>query len=78
MNPNAKSFVPLQTPVRPTSPVSDGSFYYPPNVAPVSHMQGMPVGIGVSFYMTMAVGIRVLFCSVFYIGDNQAGWGQVG
>ncbi|PWA97509.1 lsmAD domain, Ataxin 2, SM domain protein [Artemisia annua] len=38
-NPNAKSFVPLQTPVRPASPASDGSYYYPPNAAPVSHMQ---------------------------------------
>lgn len=38
-NPNAKSFVPLPTPVRPAAPVSDGSYYYPPNVAPVSHMQ---------------------------------------
>ncbi|GJS92219.1 gypsy type transposase [Tanacetum coccineum] len=38
-NPKAKSFVPLQTPVRPASPDSDGSYYYPPNVAPVSHMQ---------------------------------------
>ncbi|XP_024969318.1 polyadenylate-binding protein-interacting protein 3-like isoform X2 [Cynara cardunculus var. scolymus] len=46
LNPNAKSFVPLQTPLRPASPVSDGSFYYPTNVAPVSHMQGVPVGIG--------------------------------
>ncbi|KAI3727346.1 hypothetical protein L1987_67159 [Smallanthus sonchifolius] len=45
LNPNAKSFVPLQTPLRPPSPVSDGSFYYP-NVAPVSHMQGLAVGIG--------------------------------
>ncbi|KVI05866.1 LsmAD domain-containing protein [Cynara cardunculus var. scolymus] len=47
LNPNAKSFVPLQTPLRPASPVSDGSFYYPTNVAPVSHMQGVPVGIGI-------------------------------
>ena len=35
-------------PVRPQSPVSDGSFYFPPNVSAVPHMPGMPVGIGVS------------------------------
>ncbi|KAJ9568546.1 hypothetical protein OSB04_004512, partial [Centaurea solstitialis] len=44
LNPNAKSFVPL--PLRSASPVSDGSFYYPTNVAPVSHMPGVPVSIG--------------------------------
>lgn len=46
LNPNAKSFVPSQAPFRASSPVSDGSFYYPANVAPVPHMHGMPVGIG--------------------------------
>ncbi|KAK2995827.1 hypothetical protein RJ640_006166 [Escallonia rubra] len=46
LNPNAKSFTPTQTPLRPASPVSDGSFYYPTNVATVSHMHGMPVGVG--------------------------------
>lgn len=46
LNPNAKSFVPSPAPVRAPSPVSDGSFYYPANVAPVPHMHGMPVGIG--------------------------------
>ncbi|KAI3759779.1 hypothetical protein L6452_07831 [Arctium lappa] len=52
LNPNAKSFVPLQTPLRPASPVSDGSFYYPANVAPVSHMQGVPGGIGMGTSFT--------------------------
>ncbi|KVH92974.1 Ataxin-2, C-terminal [Cynara cardunculus var. scolymus] len=47
LNPNAKSFVPSPAPIRAASPVSDGSFYYPANVAPVPHMHGMPVGIGV-------------------------------
>ncbi|KAL4625516.1 hypothetical protein ACB092_05G032100 [Castanea dentata] len=47
LNPNAKSFIPSQIPVRPQSPVSDGSFYYPPNVSAVPHMPGMPVGIGI-------------------------------
>ncbi|KAK3024479.1 hypothetical protein RJ639_043796 [Escallonia herrerae] len=47
LNPNAKSFTPTQTPLRPASPVSDGSFYYPTNVATVSHMHGMPVGVGI-------------------------------
>ncbi|KAK9281572.1 hypothetical protein L1049_004475 [Liquidambar formosana] len=46
LNPNAKSFIPSQAPVRPLSPVSDGSFYYPTNVSPVPHMHGMHVGIG--------------------------------
>ncbi|KAK9923700.1 hypothetical protein M0R45_032105 [Rubus argutus] len=46
-NPHAKSFVPSQAPVRPPSPVSDGSFYYPTNMPAVPHMPGMPVGIGV-------------------------------
>lgn len=48
LNPNAKSFVPTQMPVRPRSPVSDGSFYFPPNVSAVPHMPGMQMGIGVS------------------------------
>ncbi|KAD6794719.1 hypothetical protein E3N88_05615 [Mikania micrantha] len=46
LNPNAKSFVPSSAPLRAASPVSDASFYYPANVAPASHMHGMPVGIG--------------------------------
>ncbi|XAR49903.1 hypothetical protein NMG60_11004083 [Bertholletia excelsa] len=46
LNPNAKSFIPSQTPLRPTSPVSDGPFYFPPNVAALPHMHGMPVGVG--------------------------------
>ncbi|KAB2613049.1 polyadenylate-binding protein-interacting protein 3-like [Pyrus ussuriensis x Pyrus communis] len=47
LNPHAKSFVPSQAPVRPPSPVPDGSFYYPTNAPAVPHMPGMPVGIGV-------------------------------
>ncbi|XP_016478042.2 polyadenylate-binding protein-interacting protein 4-like [Nicotiana tabacum] len=46
-NPNAKSFVPSQTTLRPASPVSDNSFYYPAGVAAMPHMHGMSVGIGV-------------------------------
>ncbi|KAK6153574.1 hypothetical protein DH2020_013213 [Rehmannia glutinosa] len=46
LNPNAKSFIPSQTPLRPSSPVSDSPFYYPANVASVTQMHGMPVGIG--------------------------------
>ncbi|KAM7254611.1 hypothetical protein ACFE04_003991 [Oxalis oulophora] len=46
-NPNAKSFTPSPTVVRPPSPVSDGSFYYPNNVSTVPHMQNMHVGFGV-------------------------------
>ncbi|KAL3528598.1 hypothetical protein ACH5RR_007920 [Cinchona calisaya] len=47
LNPNAKSFIPSQSPLRPASPVSDGSFYYPANMTAVPHMHGMPVGIGI-------------------------------
>ncbi|KAI4329137.1 hypothetical protein L6164_021433 [Bauhinia variegata] len=47
LNPNAKSFIPFQPPVRPPSPVSDGSFYFPTNVTTVPHMPGIPMGIGI-------------------------------
>ncbi|XP_050873883.1 polyadenylate-binding protein-interacting protein 3 isoform X2 [Lathyrus oleraceus] len=47
LNPNAKSFVPSQAPVRPRSPVSDGSFYYPANASTVPSMPTMPMGVGV-------------------------------
>lgn len=47
LNPNAKSFVPSSMPLRPQSPVSDGSYYYPTNVSGVPAMHGMPVGIGI-------------------------------
>ncbi|KAI3711971.1 hypothetical protein L1987_70520 [Smallanthus sonchifolius] len=46
LNPNAKSFVPTSAPLRAAPPLSDGSFYYPPNAGPVPHMHGMPVGVG--------------------------------
>ncbi|KAF3662385.1 Polyadenylate-binding protein-interacting protein 4 [Capsicum annuum] len=49
LNPNAKSFVPSQSPLRPASPVSDNSFYYPVGVATVPNMHGMPLGVGPSF-----------------------------
>ncbi|OVA08908.1 LsmAD domain [Macleaya cordata] len=47
LNPNAKSFTPSQTPLRPPSPVAEGSFYFPTNVPAVQHMHGVPVGIGI-------------------------------
>ncbi|KAJ1407125.1 Ataxin-2, C-terminal, partial [Sesbania bispinosa] len=47
LNPNAKSFIPSQAPVRPRSPVSDGSFYFPANVSTVPSMPAMPMGVGV-------------------------------
>ncbi|GAU28780.1 hypothetical protein TSUD_357650 [Trifolium subterraneum] len=47
LNPNAKSFVPSQASVRPRSPVSDGSFYFPANVSSVPSMPTMPMGVGV-------------------------------
>ncbi|CAK8535957.1 unnamed protein product [Lathyrus sativus] len=43
-NPNAKSFIP--SPARPSTPVSDGSFYFQPNVTSVPNMPGLPVSIG--------------------------------
>ncbi|KAL9254796.1 Polyadenylate-binding protein-interacting protein 4-like protein [Drosera capensis] len=47
LNPNAKSYVPSQAPLRPLSPVADGSFYFPAGVPSLPHMPGMPIGIGV-------------------------------
>ncbi|KAJ8445563.1 hypothetical protein Cgig2_012451 [Carnegiea gigantea] len=48
LNPNAKSFMPSQSPpLRPVSPVNDGSFYYPAAMPAMPHMQGLPVGMGV-------------------------------
>ncbi|KAI3900405.1 hypothetical protein MKW92_028251 [Papaver armeniacum] len=46
LNPNAKSFVPSPAPIRPPSPVSDSSYYYPNNVSPAQHMHGLPVAVG--------------------------------
>ncbi|XP_042484590.1 polyadenylate-binding protein-interacting protein 4-like isoform X2 [Macadamia integrifolia] len=43
LNPNAKSFTPTQTVLRPPSPVSENSFYFPANMSPVPHMHGVPV-----------------------------------
>ncbi|CAL5200045.1 unnamed protein product [Lathyrus oleraceus] len=43
-NPNAKSFIP--SPARPSTPVSDSSFYFQPNVTTVPNMPGLPVSIG--------------------------------
>ncbi|KAL6495954.1 Polyadenylate-binding protein-interacting protein 3 [Orobanche gracilis] len=44
-NPNAKSFVPSQTPLRPSSPVADTPFYHPANVASRTQMHGIPIDI---------------------------------
>lgn len=46
-NVSAKSFVPSQVPLRPTSPVADTPFYYPT-------MHGMPVGVEVSTHFSIA------------------------
>ncbi|XP_062087772.1 polyadenylate-binding protein-interacting protein 3 isoform X2 [Humulus lupulus] len=46
LNPNAKIFVP-SAPIRPQSPVADGSYYFPPNMSGVPQMSGMPVSIGI-------------------------------
>lgn len=45
-NPNAKIFIPPPPPLRISSPVADSSFYYPTNMTAVTHMHGMPIGIG--------------------------------
>lgn len=37
--------MPFQSPLRPASPVSDSSFYYPAGVATVPNVHGMPVGV---------------------------------
>ncbi|XP_058108537.1 polyadenylate-binding protein-interacting protein 3-like isoform X2 [Magnolia sinica] len=47
LNPNAKSFIPSQASLRPPSPASEGSFYFPTNMSAVPHMHGLPVGIGI-------------------------------
>ncbi|KAL5700539.1 Polyadenylate-binding protein-interacting protein 3 [Ranunculus cassubicifolius] len=41
LNPNAKSFNPTQTTLRPSSPIPDTSSYYAP------HMHAVPMGIGI-------------------------------
>ncbi|CAN4086989.1 unnamed protein product [Withania somnifera] len=46
-NPNAKSFLPSPATLRPASPVSDNSFYYPAGMAAMPHMHGMSMGVGV-------------------------------
>ncbi|KAL2534167.1 Protein interacting with poly(A)-binding protein [Abeliophyllum distichum] len=57
LNPNAQSFIPSQTPLRPASPVPDSSFYYRANMAALPQVHGMPVsiGIGPSFTAQQAV-----------------------
>ncbi|KAL6491748.1 Polyadenylate-binding protein-interacting protein 3 [Orobanche gracilis] len=44
-NPNAKIFIPSQTPLRPSSPVADTPFCYPANGAPVTQIHGIPSGV---------------------------------
>lgn len=53
-NANAKSFIPSQTPLRPSSPVADSPFYYPASMTAVTHMHGMPVGVGVNTHFFIA------------------------
>ncbi|OWM76598.1 hypothetical protein CDL15_Pgr005563 [Punica granatum] len=82
LNPNAKSFIPSQTPLRPPSPVSDASFYVPSNVAAVSHMHGMPVGVGIgpSFVGHQPVMFNPQFAPMHsaqgYIHPNAPQYGQ--
>lgn len=37
--------MPSQSPLRPASPVTDNSFYYPAGAATVPNVHGMPVGV---------------------------------
>ncbi|GMN36909.1 hypothetical protein TIFTF001_006386 [Ficus carica] len=48
LNPNAKSFTPSQSPVRPPSPVADGSYYFQHSMTAVPQIPGMPVSIGIA------------------------------
>ncbi|MBA0870624.1 hypothetical protein Goshw_015003, partial [Gossypium schwendimanii] len=57
LNPNAKSFIPSQTAARPPTPVSDGSFYYQPQMSPVPHMH-MPVSFGLQYGQQTLLGQR--------------------
>ena len=56
MNANAKSFVPFQTP-RPSSPVAENSFYYPP-------LHGFSSGVGVNTHIFVASCFFSLFRSL--------------
>jgi Ataxin-2 C-terminal region len=49
LNPNARSFTPTVSNLRPPVPVvPDASFYYQPNISPVQHMHTVPMAMGVS------------------------------
>ncbi|KAG6510747.1 hypothetical protein ZIOFF_028782 [Zingiber officinale] len=79
LNPNAKSFTP-STSARPQAEVSDGSFYYPNNVASLQPMHGLPVGMGVApfghqpvFYNPHAPPMQ---SSQAYIHPNGSMYGQ--
>ncbi|KAF3777029.1 Polyadenylate-binding protein-interacting protein 4 [Nymphaea thermarum] len=47
LNPNAKSFTPSLTPLRPQAPF-ESSFYLPANVSTVPHVHGSSMGLGVT------------------------------
>lgn len=61
LNPNAKSFTPNQTALRPASPVTDGSYYYQANVTAVPNMHGIPVAIGASglYFLVLSISITL-------------------
>ena len=50
LNPNAKSFTPVTSPLRPPHPPAPDATYYYPNSMPTNPGPGLPVGMGVSFY----------------------------
>ncbi|KAK4395083.1 Polyadenylate-binding protein-interacting protein 4 [Sesamum angolense] len=61
LNPNAKSFIPSPAPLRPSSPVADGPFYYPANMTAPAHMHAVPVGIGYGQQIIMGQPRPVLY-----------------
>ncbi|KAL2243204.1 UNVERIFIED_CONTAM: Polyadenylate-binding protein-interacting protein 4 [Sesamum indicum] len=65
LNPNAKSFIPSHTPLRPSSPVSDGPFYYPANMTAPTHMHAVPVGIGYGQQIIMGQPRPVLYMPIY-------------
>lgn len=66
LNPNAKSFTPNPTTIRPVSPVSDGSYYYQANVPAVPNMHGIPVAIGASAFnfivLSLSITLQTVLC----------------
>lgn len=74
-NPNAKSFVPSQATMRPASPVSDNSFYYPAGMAAMPHMHGMSMGIGVMTLVLLPLRVAFMNAAFVYLGTFDSKYG---